>query len=167
MLCAIGWRGSGYSPEFTENMNAIVLGRLRADPQTPVVFTVMADAICRPCPSRRGMGCAADDRIGRLDRRHAAALGIRSGQRMTWAEAQARATARLRPGDLGRICSGCQWLDLGMCQSALADLQRAEAGRGIFPPDQPAARDGHDDAPAAKAALRGLRDRCADAKSAP
>ncbi|MEF9602663.1 DUF1284 domain-containing protein [Paracoccus sp. PXZ] len=124
MLCSIGWQGRGYSPEFTENMNAIVHGRLRADPHTPVVFTVMADSICGPCPSRRGMGCTADDRIGRLDRRHAAALGIRSGQRMTWAEAQARAATRLQPEDLGRICNGCQWLDLGLCQTALAKLQQ-------------------------------------------
>ena len=107
-------------------MNAVVLGRLRADPQVPVVFTVMADSICAPCPSRRGIGCAADDRISRLDRRHAAALDIRPGQRMTWAEAQARAAARLQPRDLERICNGCRWLGLGMCQSALAKLQQPD-----------------------------------------
>ncbi|WP_374422153.1 DUF1284 domain-containing protein [Paracoccus sp. (in: a-proteobacteria)] len=125
MLCAIGWQGRGYSPDFTDNMNAIVLGRLRADPTTEVVFTGTADSICGPCPSRRGMGCASNERIAGLDARHAKALGIVPGQRMSWAEAQARATSRVTPEDMNGTCTGCQWLGLGMCQTALARL-RAE-----------------------------------------
>jgi hypothetical protein len=124
VLCAIGWQGKGYSPEFSANMDAIVRDRLRADPQTPVVFTFGADAICGPCPSRRGTGCAADARVRALDQAHAEALGLRPGQRMSWAEAQGRAISRLGPADLDRICAGCQWLGLGLCQSALAGLQQ-------------------------------------------
>lgn len=125
VLCSIGWQGRGYSPDFTANMNAIVLGRLRADPATEVVFTDMANSICGPCPSRRGTGCASNERIAGLDRRHARALGIAPGQRMSWAEAQGRAVARLAPDDLNAVCMGCQWLGLGLCQSALARLQEA------------------------------------------
>ena len=102
-------------------MDAIVLGRLRADPDTPVTFTGRADSICAPCPWRRGPGCEGEDRIRALDARHAKALGIRPGQRMTWAEAEARAASRLVPADLDRICAGCQWPDL--CRPALARLQ--------------------------------------------
>lgn len=123
VICAIGWQGRGYSPAFTANMNAIVLGRLRADPQTEVEFTLQADAICAPCPSRRGVGCEAQARIAALDRRHAEALGLAAGQRMTWKEAQSRAIDRLRPDDLNRICLGCRWLELGLCHQALARLQ--------------------------------------------
>ena len=126
VLCAIGWQGRGYSPDFTRNMNRIVQGRLRADPTTEVVFTAGADAICGPCPSRRGTGCAAQDRIDALDRRHAEALGIAPGARMGWAEAQSRAVSRLVPDDLDRICAGCQWLELGLCKDALARLQSSE-----------------------------------------
>ena len=121
MLCSIGWQGRGYSPEFTANMDAIVLGRLRADPATDVIFTGTADSICAPCPARRGLGCEANERIAPLDARHAEALGIRPGQRMSWAEAQARATSRLVAADLNRLCAGCQWSSL--CQPALARLQ--------------------------------------------
>lgn len=121
MLCAIGWQGRGYSPEFTENMNAIVWGRLRRNPLTEVIFTGTADSICAPCPWRRGLGCEAAERITGLDARHATALGLRPGQRMSWAEAQGRAIARVRPNDLSRICAGCQWI--GLCQPALARLQ--------------------------------------------
>ena len=121
VLCAIGWQGRGYSPEFTENMNAIVWGRLRRNPLTEVIFTGTADSICAPCPWRRGLGCEAAERITGLDARHAAALGIRPGQRMNWAEARGRAASRVRPADLQRICNGCQWIAL--CQPALARLQ--------------------------------------------
>ncbi len=123
MLCAIGWQGRGYSPEFTENMDFLVRGRLRRNPLTEVIFTGTADSICAPCPSRRGIGCEAGERISGLDARHAAALGIRPGQRMSWAEAQGRAAARVRPADLQRICAGCQWI--GLCQPALARLRDA------------------------------------------
>lgn len=126
VLCAIGWQGRGYSPEFTRNMDAVVRDRLRADPATRVEFTAGADAICAPCPSRRGTGCEMADRIAALDRRHAEALGIAPGQRMTWAEAKARAVARLVPGDLDRICAGCRWLGLGLCKDALARLREGE-----------------------------------------
>ncbi|WP_347266483.1 DUF1284 domain-containing protein [Paracoccus sp. (in: a-proteobacteria)] len=126
MLCAIGWQGRGYSPEFTRNMDAIVQDRLRAEPQTPVQFTAGADSVCGPCPHRRGSGCASDARIRALDGRHAAALGIAPGQRMTWAEAEGLALARVRPADLAQICRDCQWLDLGLCQAALARLQGPE-----------------------------------------
>ncbi len=123
VLCAIGWQGKGYSPDFTRNMDRIVVQRLRADPATEVVFTQGADAICGPCPSRRGTGCRMQTRIDGLDRRHAEALGIAPGQRMPWSEAQRRAS-ELLPADLDRICAGCRWLDLGLCKAALAALRR-------------------------------------------
>ena len=122
VICAIGWQGHGYSHEFTRNMDRIVVQRLRADPTTEVVFTAGADAICGPCPSRRGAGCEMQAKIDGLDARHAEALEIVPAQRMTWDEAQGRAT-RLEPDDLDRICSGCRWLEYGMCKAALARLR--------------------------------------------
>lgn len=122
VMCAIGWQGRGYSAAFTDNMNAVVMDRLRADHHTRVVFTGGADAICGPCPSRRGTGCRVDARIGALDARHGAALGIAPGDEMTWAEAEARA-ARLQPGDLQTLCAGCRWLELDLCAPALARLK--------------------------------------------
>ncbi|MBA4489701.1 DUF1284 domain-containing protein [Paracoccus sp. S1E-3] len=123
VLCAIGWTGRGYSPAFSANMDAVVVGRLRADPDTPVAFTENADSLCAPCPHRRGHGCASAEKIADLDRNHAAALGIEPGARMSWAEARARAM-RLRPDDLDRICARCQWLEYGMCKDALRRLRQ-------------------------------------------
>ena len=123
VVISIGWTGRGYSPEFSANMDAVVVGRLRADPETPVEFTGQADSVCAPCPHRRGTGCASGGKIADLDRAHGAALGIRPGDRMTWAEAQARAM-RLHPDDLDRICARCQWLEYVMCKDALRRLQQ-------------------------------------------
>ncbi|NHF72659.1 DUF1284 domain-containing protein [Paracoccus xiamenensis] len=123
VLCAIGWTGRGYSPAFSANMDAVVVGRLRADPETPVEFTGTADSVCAPCPHRRGLGCASGEKIADLDRNHAQALDIQPGDKMSWAEAQARAK-RLRPDDLDRICARCQWLEYGMCKDALRRLRQ-------------------------------------------
>ena len=59
VMCAIGWTGRGYSPEFSANMDAVVVGRLRADPDTPVQFTGTADSVCAPCPRTRPASMSA------------------------------------------------------------------------------------------------------------
>lgn len=122
VLCAIGWQGKGYSPDFTRNMDAIVRDRLRRDPQTRLRITLRADAICAPCPHRRGAGCQKEAKITALDRRHAAALDLQDGQELSWQQAEARA-CQLDPADLDQICAGCAWLSMGMCQAALARLK--------------------------------------------
>lgn len=123
-LCSLGFEGKGYSPEFTANMIAIVMGRLRtaagAEAQIEVVAT--ADDICAPCPSRRGLGCETGAKIARLDAAHAEALCLAPGDRLAWGEALAR-MQDLPDGILKRICAPCQWLSLGMCEAALARLQ--------------------------------------------
>jgi hypothetical protein len=126
VLCALGFEGRGYSDGFTANMAAIVDGRLRAPGggATEIVITAAADAICAPCPKRRGAGCVEQPKIDALDARHGAALGLAPGDRLTWAEALDRVRARVRPGDLARLCAGCSWLAGGMCEDALARLHR-------------------------------------------
>ena len=127
-LCALGFEGKGYSEEFTESMAALVEGELRAPGGEQVLIEVVegADAICGPCPSRRGRGCANDEKIARLDAAHARALGLRTGDRLSWGEALARICA-LPESALQEICAPCQWLQLGMCEAA---LKRLHARRG-------------------------------------
>ena len=122
LLCALGYRGAGYSDAFTANMTALVTDGLHADPSRDIQIEAGLDAICAPCPSNLGKGCVKQDQIAALDARHAARLGLHPGQRMTWAEARALIRARVQPGDLAQLCTGCQWLELGYCESALADL---------------------------------------------
>ncbi len=132
-LCALGFAGKGYSDVFTANMARIVDRTLRAPggAETVIAVTARADDICAPCPKRRGQGCASQARIDGLDARHADALGLRPGDRLTWGAARARMRAHVPPGALARLCAGCQWLELGLCEAALARLH-AEAEE---PPD--------------------------------
>lgn len=125
ILCSLGFEGHGYSDTFTANMEAIVVGRLRAasGDATLVEITATADAICAPCPRKRGQGCEVQSEIDTLDHAHGAALGVSPGDRLTWGEAQNRVRARIVPDDLDTICAGCRWLDLGLCKSAVARLQ--------------------------------------------
>lgn len=125
-LCSLGFEGKGYSPEFTANMTAIVMGRLRAKggDATVIEVTGATDDICAPCPKRRGDACAVQDKIARLDDAHARALALKPGDRMTWGQAKARIRLHVRPGSLKNLCTGCEWEPYGMCESALAALHR-------------------------------------------
>ena len=123
-LCSLGYEGKGYSPGFTANMTAIVMGRLRAEggDATVIEVTGAADQICAPCPKRRGEGCEAGARIAALDAAHAAALALAPGDRLTWGEAKARIRAAVPAGSLRHLCAGCEWEPLGLCAAALARL---------------------------------------------
>ena len=80
------------------------------------------DDICTPCPKRRGSLCDSQDKIARLDARHARALGLFVGTSLNWGEAKRRIVKRVPPGALSQLCAGCQWLDLGLCEQALTRL---------------------------------------------
>lgn len=131
-LCSLGYQGKGYSPEFTANMTAVVMGRLRAagGEDTLIEVTGEADSLCGPCPSRRGTGCVSGERIAELDAAHAAALGLAPGDRLTWGEGLARIRARVRPDDLEKLCGSCQWRPYGMCRAALERLHLPAAVPG-------------------------------------
>lgn len=127
-LCSLGFEGKGYSPDFTANMSGIVDDRLRAEGGDDVVIEVVgaADDICVPCPKRRGELCEAQNRIAPLDARHARALGLFLGTRITWGEAKRRMVKRVPPGSLASLCAGCPWLELGVCEAALERLHTDE-----------------------------------------
>jgi uncharacterized protein len=128
-LCSLGFEGKGYSPDFTANMTAIVMGRLRAEAGAAVEIevTFAADDICTPCPARIGQGCESQGKIEKLDQAHAAALGLTAGDRLRWGEALQRMRA-LPEGILSEICAPCQWLAYGMCARALARLRETPEG---------------------------------------
>lgn len=126
-LCSLGYEGKGYSDHFTANMTAIVMGRLRARYGEGVIIEVVdrTDDICAPCPMRQEDLCSDQPKIAALDARHAAALGLEVGEKLTWGEALKRMRRRIHPDKLDEICTGCQWLELGVCKAALTRLHAA------------------------------------------
>ncbi|NSX55850.1 DUF1284 domain-containing protein [Parasulfitobacter algicola] len=127
-LCSLGFQGKGYSNDFTANMTAIVMGKLRSVGGDDVMIKVtgQADDICAPCPKRRDTFCTSQDRIDALDARHSAALNLRNGDQLTWADAKSRIRENVRPDDLDQICAGCEWLGLGVCKAAVKRLHEKE-----------------------------------------
>jgi hypothetical protein len=127
VLCSIGFEGKGYSDAFSANMTAIVMGQLRAinGTDTQIEIVSATDDICAPCPKRRATLCTSQEKIDRLDAAHAAALDLAPGDHLSWADAVARVQAHIQPDDLDRLCAGCEWLEMGMCKSAIARLQSA------------------------------------------
>lgn len=123
-LCALGYRGKGYSDGFTVNMTEIVTHGLKAEGGDTFEIEVIGatDAICAPCPKRRGDLCSDQSKIARLDLQHSKRLGVRPGDRLTWGQAKARIRSLVQPGDLAQVCSGCQWLELGYCEDSLKAL---------------------------------------------
>ena len=123
-LCSLGYQGNGYDDEFTANMDKVVTAGLHQPGGDDTVITVVrqADAICAPCPHRRGQGCASQDKIDGLDQRHADRLHLKDGEDLTWGAAKDRIAAHVQSGDLAVLCQGCQWLEFGVCEEALARL---------------------------------------------
>lgn len=105
-------------------MDAIVRGRLRAEGGTATPFEVVneTDDICAPCPKRIGKLCMSQTKINALDTAHAEALDIKPGDQLSWGEALMRMKSHVQPSDLQRICKGCSWLTLGLCEAALKRL---------------------------------------------
>lgn len=129
-LCSLGYQGKGYDDAFTANMDRIVTEGLHQDGGDDIAITVtrQADSICGPCPHRRGQGCASQDQIDKLDARHAERLDLFDGETLTWGAAKERIAAVVNKGDLSQLCEGCQWLELGLCEDALARLIDTKKG---------------------------------------
>ena len=123
-LCALGYQGKGYDDAFTENMDKVIADGLHQDggENTLITVTRQADIICGPCPHRRGQGCASQEKIDKLDNRHAERLNLVDGEILSWCEAKERIAANVKKGDLSTLCEGCQWLELGLCEDALSRL---------------------------------------------
>ncbi len=125
LLCLLGFRGLGYSPEFTRNMTRIA-ARLRADPATRIRLRARPDDICAACPHLDG-GCRqegpeSESRARRRDRAVLSGLGLRSGEETTWAEALLSLARVFSAGDIVRVCAPCPWLEHGYCARGLAHL---------------------------------------------
>ena len=134
-LCSLGFEGKGYSPDFTANMTAIVMGQLRAEggDATVIEVTGATDDICAPCPKRRGRLCTNEAKIRTLDRAHAAALRLAPRETLTWGQAKARIRAHVPPGSLKTLCAGCEWEAYGMCAAALSRLHNEEGAAEATP----------------------------------
>jgi hypothetical protein len=50
-------------------------------------------------------------------------LGLKAGDRLTWGEAKERLKTKMTPELHHQACAPCGWRTLGVCESALRQLQ--------------------------------------------
>ena len=142
LLCLLGFRGLGYSPEFTENM-ARIAARLRADPATRIRLRARPDDVCAACPHLDGgcrqEGAESEQRSRRRDRAVLSSLRLRSGQETSWTEALLGLAQAFSRDDIARVCAPCRWLAHGYCAEGLSHLIATGAPKDwSVNPDSPA-----------------------------
>ncbi len=122
-LCLLGFRGSGYSPDFVAAMGAIQ-AQLRADPEHRVALVTAPDRICDACPNLAPEGCTLggpehEAHMHAHDGEVLRRLGLEPGAELPWREVLARIGASIRGEDLDAICTTCPWLPLGVCRQSV------------------------------------------------
>lgn len=119
-LCALCFQGSGYSPAFITNFQAIMdyLAVPNGD-EVPIQIVKHTDSICEPCPHRVEKSCTSQEKITKLDNAHAHALQIEDINTITWGDAKKRIKENISLSTFHNICNGCEWKAFGICEGVL------------------------------------------------
>jgi uncharacterized protein len=125
LLCMLGFRGMGYSPEFTRNM-ALVYERLRENPDTPVTLVSGIDDLCCCFPTDKPNHCNSTT-VHERDSVVLERLGLRVGSTFEWKDILARLRVHIRPEDLSILCSTCQWRSYGVCEEGVSRISSGES----------------------------------------
>lgn len=118
VMCTLSFQGKGYSPEFVNNYKHIVQD-LTEDTQISIVQ--QTDDICAPCPHKRGLSCAEQEKIKLLDQQHQEALGLREDS-LSWKEAKNLIKQNMTMEKFHHICSPCEWKKFGICEKVLKNF---------------------------------------------
>ena len=128
LLCMMGFRGLGYSPEFVENMQLVVASFFSA-PGMDTELAAGADDICSACPNLHDGACHADEdserNVAARDEAVLRRLGLSAGGRMDSPALTRLVVERIDDSALAEICAGCQWLPLGHCEAGLRSFREA------------------------------------------
>jgi len=122
-LCALCFKGRGYSPAFISNFHVIMdmLNSTDGD-NTKINIVTHTDSICEPCPSRIGKSCTSEEKITVLDTAHASALQLNDQDSITWGDAKKRIAEKISLDIFHQICSTCSWKQYGICEDVIKNL---------------------------------------------
>ncbi|MDO8953861.1 MAG: DUF1284 domain-containing protein [Gammaproteobacteria bacterium] len=121
-LCTLCFQGKGYSPEFVQNYQALAdILRAEHGDETLIEVVAQTDHICSPCPHKREALCETQAKIVKLDTAHANALGLKTGEKLTWGQAKARIAQNIDLATFEKICEPCSWKASGMCREVLTN----------------------------------------------
>lgn len=129
LLCMLGFRGLGYSPEFVVTMGKVVEA-LRTDAPIPMIVVTECDVICDSCPHKKDDKCQknadSNQKVIAKDSAVLKHLGFDSRTKTTAGEALLRIKQRLSQKDMTEVCQNCEWFGLGYCVEGLAKLIKSQ-----------------------------------------
>lgn len=120
-MCILNYRGRGYSEEFTQNMDALVV---KLEPTTGIELIGSADGVCTACVNRTAVtdqnpaGCVFSDKVSRYDAALLARLGLCTGTKISWDKLSKLVRERVfySRAVFDSICGDCEWHGLcGRC----------------------------------------------------
>lgn len=126
LLCLLGYRGMGYSEEFTRNMTSLHQ-TLRVSPKTEILVVTGPDDLCDKCPGTQTYHCQ-NANIHARDATILNKLDLQVGQRLPWIEIQNRIAKWIQPLDIGSLCRTCSWRSYGVCEEGILEIH---SGKGL------------------------------------
>ncbi|WJY28117.1 MULTISPECIES: DUF1284 domain-containing protein [Sporosarcina] len=127
ILCLLGYRGMGYSPEYVANMTAVHT-TLRTKPDTLIQVIKGPDHLCAKFPDDQPYHCE-DKGIYSRDQDIVKRLGLTPSDVLPWREVERRVRLQIRPSDIAVICETCSWRGYGVCEQG---VERIVEAKGLF-----------------------------------
>jgi uncharacterized protein len=111
LLCIQGFKGLGYSKEFTKNM-AMITKKIRQKTYSEIKVIIGADAICACCPHFYegvcNIGSSSSNPVMLMDYLVLLNLGIEEGSVISY-EKILSLTLNLNRQKVNEICGNCSW----------------------------------------------------------
>ncbi|PIC67561.1 hypothetical protein CSV78_06545 [Sporosarcina sp. P16a] len=130
IFCLLGYRGMGYSAEYTENMTKIH-DVLRERPDTLIQIIKGPDYLCAKFPQGQPYHCQ-DDGIYERDAVILHKLGLKVSDVLPWREVERRIRLHVVPEDIVVVCETCSWRSYGFCQEGVDDVLESRGLRQVL-----------------------------------
>lgn len=119
LLCIQGYRGYGYSKDFTKNMGKIVY-TLKKDPSTQVKIIAKTDILCSCCPHNiDDKSCEHQYKVDHLDKKVLDLFQIEKNKVYYYRDLLDIIRKKITYESFKNICSICQWFNYGYCKEGL------------------------------------------------
>ena len=126
LLCMLGFRGLGYSPEFIAMMGKVVEG-FRSNSTFPITVVTECDVLCASCPHNKENKCVkkvdSERKVKTKDLEVLQRLDLKTGTQITAGKVLARIRGKLTVKDIAEVCQDCEWRELEYCAEGLERLR--------------------------------------------
>ncbi|MDF2880513.1 MAG: hypothetical protein K0R54_1070 [Clostridiaceae bacterium] len=122
LLCIQSYIGHGYSEEFVENMDKIVL-HLNDDTSIKLVKTT--DDICKACPNNLGNGkCQYESKVCKFDAGVLTTFNFKDNYVYSYKFLLGTLKEKLTQENFKNICGNCEWYSHGYCSTIYENLKK-------------------------------------------